>query len=103
MGTWSLVPLRAALVADERGRLREFSRAAYRKFFVESRSLAELDSVLAAARDVGLEADEVRDGIEQPDIKERLKSNTEHAMHRVEGSNPFSRFSSPSRPGRRRS
>ena len=34
--TWSLIPLRAALVADEQGRLREFSRAAYRKSFVES-------------------------------------------------------------------
>ena len=82
LGTWSLVPLRAALVADERGRLREFSRAAYRKSFVESRSLAELDSVLAAAREVGLEPDEVRDGIERPEIKERLKGNTEQALAR---------------------
>ena len=82
MGTWSLVPLRAALVADEQGRLREFSRAAYRKSFVESRSLAELDNVLAAAREVGLEPDEVRDGIERPEIKERLKGNTEEALAR---------------------
>jgi 2-hydroxychromene-2-carboxylate isomerase len=80
VGTWSLVPLRAALVADEQGRLREFSRAAYRKSFVESRSLAELDTVLAAAREVGLEPDEVRDGIERPEIKERLKGNTEQAL-----------------------
>jgi 2-hydroxychromene-2-carboxylate isomerase len=80
VGTWSLVPLRAALVADEQGRLREFSRAAYRKSFVESRSLAELDTVLAAAREVGLEPDEVRDGIERPEIKERLKGNTERAL-----------------------
>jgi 2-hydroxychromene-2-carboxylate isomerase len=82
VGTWSLVPLRAALVADERGRLREFSRAAYRKSFVGSRSLAEVDNVLAAAREVGLEPDEVRDGIERPEIKERLKGNTEEALAR---------------------
>ena len=80
--TWSLVPLRAALVADERGRLREFSRAAYRKAFVESRSLAELDNVLAAAREVRLEPDEVRESIERPEIKERLKGNTEEALGR---------------------
>ena len=86
VGTWSLVPLRAALVADEQGHLREFSRAAYRKSFVESRSLAELDSVLATARQVGLEPDEVRDGIERPEIKERLKGNTEQALaHGVTG------------------
>jgi 2-hydroxychromene-2-carboxylate isomerase len=80
--TWSLVPLRAALVADERGRLREFSRAAYRKSFVESHSLAELDSVLAVGREVGLEPGEVRDGIERSEIKERLKGNTEEALAR---------------------
>jgi 2-hydroxychromene-2-carboxylate isomerase len=74
--------LRAALVADERGRLREFSRAAFRKSFVDSRSLAELDNVLAAAREVKLDPDEVRTSIERPEIKERLKGNTEEALAR---------------------
>jgi len=41
-------------VADERGRLREFSRAAYRKSFVESRSLAELDSVVTGIPTVAI-------------------------------------------------
>jgi 2-hydroxychromene-2-carboxylate isomerase len=80
--SWSLIPLRAALVADERGLLRKFSRAAFRKSFVESRSLADLDSVLAAAGQVGLEPDEVRHGIERPEIKELLKANTEEALAR---------------------
>jgi 2-hydroxychromene-2-carboxylate isomerase len=80
--SWSLMPLRAALVADERGCLREFSSAAFRKSFVESRSLAELDNIVAAAREAGLEPDEVREGIERPEIKERLKSNTEEALER---------------------
>ena len=69
-------------MADERGLLHEFSRAAYRKSFVESHSLAELDNVLAAARQVGLDPDEVRDGIERSEIKERLKGNTEQALAR---------------------
>ena len=72
----------AAEIAERAGRLRGFSRAAYRKSFIESRSLAELDSVLAAAREVGLEPDEIRDGIERPKIKERLKGNTEQALAR---------------------
>jgi 2-hydroxychromene-2-carboxylate isomerase len=80
--TWSLAPLRAALVADERGRLREFSGAAFRKSFVESRSLAELDNVLAAAREAGLEPDEVREGIQRPEIKQRLKGHTDEALAR---------------------
>jgi 2-hydroxychromene-2-carboxylate isomerase len=79
---WSLAPLRAALVADERGRLREFSAAAFRKSFVESGSLAEIDNVLAAARGAGLEPEEVREGIERTDIKERLKRHTQEAVAR---------------------
>lgn len=80
--TWSLAPLRAALVADERGRLREFSAAAYRKSFVESRSLAEVDNVIAAASEAGLEPEQVRAGIELPAIKDRLKRNTDEARER---------------------
>ena len=80
--TWSLAPLRAALVADERGRLREFSAAAYRTSFVESRSLAEIDNILAAANEAGLQPEEVRAGIARPEIKERLKRNTDEALER---------------------
>ncbi len=80
--SWSLAPLRAALVADEHGRLREFSAAAFRKSFVESRSLADLDNVLAAAREAGLEPAEITDGLSRPEIKERLKANTDEALAR---------------------
>jgi 2-hydroxychromene-2-carboxylate isomerase len=80
--TWSLTPLRAALFAEERGRLREFSLAAYRTSFVESRSLAELDNVLRAALVAGLEPEAVREGIARPEIKERLKGNTVEALAR---------------------
>jgi len=80
--SWSLTPLRAALVADELGRVREFGLAAFRKSFVESRSLADLDNVLAAAADAGLDPDEVAAGIQRDEIKERLKSNTAEAFER---------------------
>jgi 2-hydroxychromene-2-carboxylate isomerase len=80
--SWSLAPLRAALVAEERGRLREFSMAAFRKSFVDSRSLSDLDNVIAAAAEAGLEADEIRDGIQRPEIKEGLKANTDEALAR---------------------
>ena len=80
--SWSLTPLRAALVADELGRQREFGLAAFRKSFVESRSLADLDNVLAAASDAGLDPDEIAAGIQRDDIKERLKANTAEALER---------------------
>ncbi|HEX6653208.1 MAG TPA: DsbA family protein [Thermoleophilaceae bacterium] len=80
--SWSLTPLRAALVADELGRQREFGLAAFRKSFVESRSLSDLDNVFAAASDAGLDPDEVAAGIQRDEIKERLKSNTAEALER---------------------
>jgi len=80
--SWSLTPLRAALVADELGRQREFGLAAFRKSFVESRTLSELPNVLAAAGDAGLDPDEIAAGIERDEIKERLKANTAEALER---------------------
>jgi 2-hydroxychromene-2-carboxylate isomerase len=79
---WSLAPLRAALVAGDSGRMREFCEAAFREMFVEGRSLAELDTVRDAARAAGLDAAEVVEGIQRPEIKEQLKSHTEEALAR---------------------
>jgi 2-hydroxychromene-2-carboxylate isomerase len=78
--TWSLVPLRAALFAGDRGRLRDFSHAAYRKLFVEGRSLAQLDNVREAAAEAKLDPDEIEDAIQRPEIKQRLKDHTEEAL-----------------------
>ena len=80
--TWSLTPLRAAVFADERGRLKEFTRAAYRKAFAESLPLTELDNVLAAAREAGLDPGEVAEAVERPDVKQRVKDSTEAAFER---------------------
>ena len=77
---WSLAPLRAALFADERGRMKEFATAAFRKTFVEGRSLAEADHLRAAAAEAGLDPDEVAEAIQRPEIKERLKAHTEEAL-----------------------
>jgi 2-hydroxychromene-2-carboxylate isomerase len=80
--TYSLVPLRAALVAEEAGLLRETSRELFRAIFVDGGDLADLDTVLDAAERAGLERDRVRAGIEREEIKERLRTATDEALHR---------------------
>jgi 2-hydroxychromene-2-carboxylate isomerase len=80
--TWSLPPLRAAVFAGERGRLKEFTRAAFGKVFGEGVPLTDLDNVLAAAREAGLDPGEVAEAIERPDVKQRVKDNTEAALER---------------------
>ena len=78
--TWSLAPLRAALVADDHGRLKEFSAVAFGKVFVESLALTELDNLLAAVREAGLDPDEVEEALQRPEIKQRLKDHTDEAL-----------------------
>ena len=80
--SWSLAPLRAAVFAGERGRVREFSEAAFRKVFVESRSLTDDSTIRDAAAEAGLDPAEVEEAIGRPDIKQRLKDNTDEAHAR---------------------
>jgi 2-hydroxychromene-2-carboxylate isomerase len=80
--SWSLLPLRAALFADDSGRLREFCDPVFRAMFVDGRPVTELATVLDAAREAGLDAAEVEAAVEQPEIKERLKANTQEAFDR---------------------
>jgi 2-hydroxychromene-2-carboxylate isomerase len=80
--SWSLVPLRAALVADEHGRLRELCDAVFRAMFADARSMTELSAVLDVARGAGLEPEEVEAGVARSEIKDRLKRNTDEAFDR---------------------
>jgi 2-hydroxychromene-2-carboxylate isomerase len=78
--TYSLAALRAMLLAERRDLLKPFTLALYRRAFVQGRSLAELEEVLAAAEEVGLGADPVRDAIDDPELKQRLRENTDEAL-----------------------
>jgi 2-hydroxychromene-2-carboxylate isomerase len=79
---WSLAPLRAAAVAEEQGRLRDFSKAAFRKVFQEGRALNAGSHLREVAHEAGLDADTLDEEIERPDIKQRVKDNTEEAIAR---------------------
>jgi 2-hydroxychromene-2-carboxylate isomerase len=78
--TWSMLPLRAALFAAERGLAEPFCLAAFRKLFVESRSLGDPETVRAAAFEAGLDPDETLEAAARPEIKQRLKDHTSEAL-----------------------
>jgi 2-hydroxychromene-2-carboxylate isomerase len=80
--TYSLAPLRAALVADDAGRLREVSRELFRMIFVEGRHFADLDTTLDAAERAGIDREEVRNGIQRQEVKDRLRASTDEALAR---------------------
>jgi 2-hydroxychromene-2-carboxylate isomerase len=80
--SYSVQPLRAALAADRRGRLKEFSRATYTAAFVEGRRLDEVDPVRNAWEAAGLEPGELHAATEDEEVRTALRANTAEALER---------------------
>ena len=78
--SYALAPLRAALVAEEHGRLREFSLAAFAENFERGTGVREDGALQRAAAAAGLDPAAISDGIERPEIKERLREATDRAL-----------------------
>jgi 2-hydroxychromene-2-carboxylate isomerase len=60
--------------------LRPFALGAMRLAFLEGADLAEPDAVLEAGRRCGIDADELRDALTDPSIKEALRDTTDQAL-----------------------
>jgi 2-hydroxychromene-2-carboxylate isomerase len=80
--TYSLLPLRAAIFAQQAGRAVSFSLAAFRQFFAAGRPRAELDNVLIAAAASELHPRAVTKGIESQTVKDALRAATDDAIAR---------------------
>jgi 2-hydroxychromene-2-carboxylate isomerase len=80
LDTYSLLPLRAAVFAQQAGRAVSFSLAAFRQFFGAGRTLAEVDNVLIAAAACELHPRAVAKGIESKTVKDALRAATDEAI-----------------------
>jgi 2-hydroxychromene-2-carboxylate isomerase len=80
LDTYSLLPLRAGIFAQQAGRAVSFSLAAFRQFFNAGRTLAELDNVLIAAAACELHPRAVIKGIESQGVKDALRNATDEAI-----------------------
>jgi 2-hydroxychromene-2-carboxylate isomerase len=80
LATYSLLPLRAAVFAQQAGRAVSFSLAAFRQFFAAGRTLAELDNVLIAAAASELHPRAVTKGVESKSVKDALREATDRAI-----------------------
>jgi 2-hydroxychromene-2-carboxylate isomerase len=78
----SLVPMRAAVAAEMRGKGREYCHAIFHAYFVEGRDIAQPDEVARVARSIGLDADDVLAAIQTAEVKDRLRANTDEAAAR---------------------
>jgi 2-hydroxychromene-2-carboxylate isomerase len=82
--TYSLTPLRAALVAadESQDRVRAVALELFRTAFVEGQHLADEDAVLYAVGRSGMDRDRVHHAIATVDVKERLRAQTDAALER---------------------
>ncbi len=80
--TYSIVALRAALAVEDQDERRAVSRELYRTAFADGLHLADPETVLGAVARAGVDRDAVREAIGSPEIKERLRTETDAAIER---------------------
>lgn len=67
----------------------EFVKAAYGAYWIEGRDTADPDAALDAAQSIGLDRNAAAAGASEPDIKDRLRCETEAAIKRGVFGSPF--------------
>ncbi len=86
----TLVIMRGAVFAKSAGFFERYVDEVYRHMWAEPKKMDELDVVHAALTESGLPAQQILDGIAQPQVKQQLVSNTEASVARgVFGSPSF--------------
>lgn len=74
--------MRAALVALDEGRLSPFASAAFEAYWGALQDISQPEILRALCEKAGLDPDKVMDRIQAPDIKNRLRDNTEELIER---------------------
>jgi len=78
----SVAAMRGVLAAFEQGRGVEFSRAAFEAYWGEDRDLAQADVLADVAERAGLEPGPLLARLAEPEIKARLRANTDELVAR---------------------
>ena len=76
----SLVAMRAATWAADQGYVREYARSAFSLAFAHGTDLTERGAVLDAAERVGLDHHELDRALDDPELKNALRQNTDRAI-----------------------
>ena len=80
--TYSIVALRAVLAVEDQDDRRLLTRELYRTAFAEGHHLADADTVLGAVERAGLDPGTIAEAIASPEIKQRLRTETDAALER---------------------
>lgn len=78
----SVKAMRGCLVAQDMGRLPEFARACFELYWGEGRDLSRDDVMEEAAKRAGIEPSSLVARIATPEVKQRLRANTDELIER---------------------
>jgi 2-hydroxychromene-2-carboxylate isomerase len=78
----SVKVMRACLIAADQGKLVPFAHACFEMYWSEDQDISQNEVVAEACRRGGLDAAEVGDAIQQPEIKQRLIANSDELIKR---------------------
>ncbi len=87
----SVPPSRAFYWLDSKdpARAKDLARALYRAYFADNVDISSAATVVAVAAKAGLNADELRAGLEDPMVKERTKLEVEKAIAKGAFGSPY--------------
>lgn len=74
--------MRAAIVAQDEGKLVPFARATFRAYWSELKDISQPEILAEICREVGLDWETVSRRIKEDDVKNRLRANTEEVIAR---------------------
>jgi 2-hydroxychromene-2-carboxylate isomerase len=75
--------------AQDPKRAKDIAMALYKAYFVEGINISDAENVVKVGASAGLDADQLRTGIGEPAVKERLKAVTDDAVKRNIFGSPF--------------
>jgi 2-hydroxychromene-2-carboxylate isomerase len=83
----TVTTMRAAVFCEERGKLEDFTREAFKLYWEEGNPPDGLEAdesgqVSEVARRIGMNPDEILEGASEQSVKDRLKDETERAVER---------------------
>ena len=78
----SIDAMRAAIVADEEGKLPAFAWATFRAYWGDLKDISQPDVLAGICKEVGMDWEKVSERIKSDDIKAQLRANTEEVIAR---------------------
>jgi 2-hydroxychromene-2-carboxylate isomerase len=78
----SVKPMRGALAAKEKGKIRDYTHNLFRLYWIEGRDLSQDEILKNAVSEIGMDANWFLQRIGEQDIKDKLRDETAEAVKR---------------------